>query len=946
MSKDKEPFRLPDDFPDPALARGRRVGRTEKVVELPPLEPIELRPPDPEGVPLFAPTGPAPSDLLEYRRILLEQARRKSEALKLYEPLPTQAEFHACKARQRLLRGSNRSGKTLSTAVEIARAVTSQDPHEKYPALDGRVYAVGRDEKHIGEVMYRKLFRPGAFRMIRDAATREWRAYRPWNEADLWRKKESKPAPALIPRRFVKHEAWKSKAGSVPEKIVLTTGWEIDFFTSLGKPPRGSDLDLVWFDEEIVDGDWHPEMMARLLDRSGSLIWGATPQTGTDRLLELHLRCEREYMAWVERGKDPKEEPEAREFVVLLSENPHIGESEKKELAASLDEADHAVRIGGEFAIQAAKIYPEFSAVHCLPYFDIPPDWTRFAVVDPGRQICAVLFAAVPPPDGELPKPVGRAGEHTYVVLYDELYIPNCSAALFGERMGERCRGQQFEAFLIDSHGSRNTEMGSGKTVESQYSEALAENGVECVRTGTGFTWASDDVVGGLEAVRGMLRIRARPGFPTLFVSDLVNKLPNFKYEIDRYRYKREAGRPTDKPEDKGRVHLMACFDQDTEVLTRDGWFRFRDLRRDAQIATVNLDSDEIEYQAATDYIARPHNGDMIRIEGRRLDVMVTPDHRMVVYPRKSSNPVVKLASDLHRGDRIKMSGRWIGNGRHTYDLPETRQSSGHAISAGDFAELLGWYTAEGCRDQKVTMPGRGFYALISQYKAEGVRRISALTQRLPWNFRRTEQGFVVSSQQLWVLLGECGDYAENKRVPQWVKDSPPDVIERFIDGAVGGDGWSQHGTRYYKTISRRLADDMQELFLKIGRSASIGTRPAGEWCIEGRSGKSQASYVVIENLTPTAGLRNADHEPNFSRLHYDGMVYCVTVPNGTLIVRRNDKVIVAGNCARYLAMYAPKYVEPRTGPAKPSGAYAAFLQSLKAKKKGAGGATSFGPRR
>lgn len=559
MANEKVPFRLPDDFPDPALARGLRPGKELKAIVPPSLEPFELKPPLPQGVPPPSLTGIAPSDALEYRRLLLEQARRQMESLKLYEPLPVQAAFHACRSKQRLIRGSNRAGKTISAAVEVSRALTGRDPHEMYPLKDGRCYAVGRDEKHVGEVMYPKLFRAGAFRMIRDEVTREWRAYKPWVPADLIRKKQSKPAPPLIPPRFVKHTAWKSKGENVPSKITLTNGWEIDFFSSMGKPPRGSDLDLVWFDEEIFEGEWHPEMLARLLDRNGRLIWGATPQTGTDRLLELHLRCEREYMEWLDRGQEPDLEPAAREFVILLADNPHIDAAEKKELAASLDEVDYAVRIGGEFAIQAAKIYPEFSpAVHGLPYFDIPHDWTRVLSVDPGRQICAVLFLAVPPPEAELPKPIGRVGEHRYCLLYDELYIPNCSATLFGERMGQRCRGQEFEVMLIDSHGSRNTEMGSGRTVEEQYKEALEKNNIECNRTGSGFTWASDDVMGGIEAVRGLLQIRSRPGFPTLFVVDLHNKLPNFKHEIERYRYKRENGRPTDKPEDRGRVHQMA----------------------------------------------------------------------------------------------------------------------------------------------------------------------------------------------------------------------------------------------------------------------------------------------------------------------------------------------------------------------------------------------------
>ena len=35
-------------------------------------------------------------------------------------------------------------------------------------------------------------------------------------------------------------------------------------------------------------------------------------------------------------------------------------------------------------------------------------------------------------------------------------------------------------------------------------------------------------------------------------------------------------------------------------------------------------------------------------------------------------------------------------------------------------------------------------------------------------------------------------------------------------------------------------------------------------------------------------------------RVHYEGRVYCATVPNGTLIVRRGGKTFIAGNCWVY----------------------------------------------
>jgi hypothetical protein len=473
---------------------------------------------------------------LEARRLLAERARRRLEALRLYEPLPAQEEFHRSPAPERLLRGSNRGGKTLPAAVEVARAVTGQDPHGKFPKEDGRCRVVGKDGKHLGQVLYRKLFRAGAFRIIRDAATRQWRAYRPWDAADRARAAEARPAPPLIPPRAVQSIAWENKKESQPSVVTLHNGWEIVFYSSLGKPPQGTDDDLVWFDEEVVDPDWYPESSARLLDRRGRFVWSATPQAGTEQLYAIHERAEDE------RGR-PR--PRVTEHIVLLEDNPHIDEDQKRLLAEKLSEEEYQVRIAGEFALLSFKVFPEFAAfTHTVAWFEIPRHWTRYAVIDPGRQICAVLFAALPPPE-----------EGRKVYLFDELYLRNCDAEQFGQAMRNKCAGQLFQAFVIDLHGSRIHEAGSGRTVQEQYSAALRRHGVASLATGHHFAAGSEDVAGGVEAVRGWLR-PAEDGRPTLLV--LADRCPNFLWEIRHYRLKRVGGHVTDRPEDRGRVHQMA----------------------------------------------------------------------------------------------------------------------------------------------------------------------------------------------------------------------------------------------------------------------------------------------------------------------------------------------------------------------------------------------------
>ena len=474
-------------------------------------------------------------------KALAELARRRAESLRLYEPLPTQLAFHASLAAERIIIGGNRGGKTLPAAVEIARAVSGCDPYGKYPLRDGRAYCIGRDGRHIGAVMWRKLGRAGAFSIIRDRETGLWRAYRPWMPDDMERRSESRPAPPLIPPRLIQKIAWDNKAENCPSLVTLTTGWEISFISSNADPSKGTDIDLAWFDEELEHQDWYAETAARLVDRSGRFIWSATPQTGTEALYSLHERA---------HTQRDCQRPTTAEFITRLDENPYVLDEQKLLLADKcVSEEEYRVRILGEWAIHSYKIYPEYNRiVHQVPHFEPPRNWTRYVSIDPGRQVCAALFLAVPPP--------GSKDLRSKYFLYDELYIKDCNADMFGRAMREKCFDQDIRSFIIDGNMGRNTEMGSGKTVEEQYAEALKRYGVRSYDTGSGFVYASDGVEAGILACRELLR-RSDELIPSVVVSD---RCVAFDKEIRMYHNRRIAGKIMDKPDPKSANHLMDCF--------------------------------------------------------------------------------------------------------------------------------------------------------------------------------------------------------------------------------------------------------------------------------------------------------------------------------------------------------------------------------------------------
>ncbi len=151
---------------------------------------------------------------------------------------------------------------------------------KRYPE-QGIAYICAKDGKAVAGVVYKLLFKAGAFKIIRDQETKLWRAFNPSRPEDFARIKEARQAPPLIPPRQIQSVAWEDKKAGVPSLVTLHNGWEIHFFSSNSAPPHGTQIDLAWFDEEILNQLWYAETAARLVDRNGRFLWSATPQAGT-----------------------------------------------------------------------------------------------------------------------------------------------------------------------------------------------------------------------------------------------------------------------------------------------------------------------------------------------------------------------------------------------------------------------------------------------------------------------------------------------------------------------------------------------------------------------------------------------------------------------------------------------------------------------------------------
>lgn len=305
-----------------------------------------------------------------------------------------------------------------------------------------------------------------------------------------------------------------------------------------------------WFDEEIEGKEWYDEMAARLLDRAGRFIWSATPQSATEKLHDLHEASE------IEKGNP---NPRIQEFHFLLDDNPFIPPEQKEifKAKAAMDPDEYKVRVLGQFLILTHRVYPNFSrAHHTCQSFEIPPNWCRYMVLDPGfANICAIFFAVAPPEDPN----------YGHVYAYDELHVHAMDAKTFAGLLKHKVGTQAIQAFLIDAHGARRTEV-VGKSIGLQFAEQLEGADISSIETGSNFL-----MIGGAQEMYGRETLKHQvqqtrswlwprddlAGRPILQI--FSDTCPTLIEQMIKYKNKVDKGKPTDQPDGREYSHGPDC---------------------------------------------------------------------------------------------------------------------------------------------------------------------------------------------------------------------------------------------------------------------------------------------------------------------------------------------------------------------------------------------------
>lgn len=331
--------------------------------------------------------------------------------------------------------------------------------------------------------------------------------------------------------------------------------------------------------------------------------------------------------------------------------------------------------------------------------------------------------------------------------------------------------------------------------------------------------------------------------------------------------------------------HDDYCLSEDTEILTADGWKGIDELTQNDAVAAY--DGSNIAYEPPTRVIRKDFDGEMLNFVGDDFDALVTPNHKMVFDRRRKSDGECYWEEQTATAEEVAALSQGTLYGNRMF--PVAAQQVGSGVDREDWElRLLGWMITEGWLSESSRWNSRRY--MVGQSKEDNIERIEELVGRFdPTRYER-DDGCIY-----WQFHKQDNEYFDDlladgvHRIPREVlTHASARQLELVYEAMMRGDGTLSRNT--YHTSSRELAEDFQELCHKIGRKANIVETTQSTGYDEEYTGYD---VYVHERETYNDKARVSE----VSRVPYDGRVWCVTVPSGKIVTRRNDTIMIVGNC-------------------------------------------------
>lgn len=360
------------------------------------------------------------------------------------------------------------------------------------------------------------------------------------------------------------------------------------------------------------------------------------------------------------------------------------------------------------------------------------------------------------------------------------------------------------------------------------------------------------------------------------------------------------------------------CYSEDTEVLTFSGWKYFKDVSKYECVLTYNPKTNKLEWDLPNIF-SKTIDDEMIEIDHPNIKLKVTKDHRIYQSSSASKKYSFITAAQLagiekipnSKQSRFRIPKYFNGATKSEHATPESYTYSKYIKQGGnpkhedklvtvqipcnkDFMVIAGAYISEGhsFHGEKYKC---GSYCQITQDESSPLyKNVIQALNNLQWKY--TINCDPRKPNIKWIQFGrgqcfvECfdklfGKGSANKHLPENFRNFPKEYLEILVENLYLGDG-SHSITRKerYLSISKQLLDELQQVFILLGKNAS---------------------YTFDANISQKCSLEESsrdswiiDRKKHVKILpKCQQTVWCTQTKTGIICVRYKGKVCWCGNC-------------------------------------------------
>lgn len=330
------------------------------------------------------------------------------------------------------------------------------------------------------------------------------------------------------------------------------------------------------------------------------------------------------------------------------------------------------------------------------------------------------------------------------------------------------------------------------------------------------------------------------------------------------------------------------CVDEQTEILTSAGWQKFDQLSEKSEVAQFDMNSEEISFVRPLKIIKKRYSGEMYGIRNVKggIDQLLTPDHDVVYkwsfqkrFEKKKVSEFKSNASLI----RIPVAG--YKQGKRKQFTAEDKLFI--AIQAD--GSISSRYTGERCG----TIPVQ--FSFSKQRKIDRLMDIiSELGLTYVISYKKVSNKYPNRKDQTLIKVYVPVAWGASKEFTDWVDITRIDYEwgQNFIQELLLWDGHipkgAPDGSGLYSSANKKNIEIVQQVALLSGYSTAIST------VVDSRKSTYKTMYRIFFSKKPYIACSKKLFRYTEQ---YDGNVYCVSVPSGAIVIRRNGKVSITGNC-------------------------------------------------